>query len=152
MITLNTLAPAPYSKFNPKRLGRGIGSGTGKTCGKGHKGQKARAGGYHRINFEGGQMPLQRRLPKQGFRSRLARIRDVITLTEIAQIAAVQPEPRAIDLHYLIDIGFIRNDIRAVKVIKSGEIDVPVHLKGLGITAGARAVLEAIKGTVIEVA
>lgn len=134
---LNTLSPTLGSKTAPKRLGRGIGSGLGKTSGKGHKGQKARAGGFHKINFEGGQMPIQRRLPKMGFNSRLAKITDEITLGELSKI-----ESDEVNLHVLRSYGFISNAIQFVKVIASGELNRAVHLKGLRVTQGARHVIE----------
>lgn len=134
---LNTLSPTLGSKTSPKRLGRGIGSGLGKTSGKGHKGQKARAGGFHKINFEGGQMPIQRRLPKMGFNSRLAKITDEVTLSELSKI-----EGDEINLHVLRSYGFISNAIQFVKIIASGELNRAVHVKGLRVTQGARRVIE----------
>lgn len=142
-MNLNTLSPAPGSKPSRRRVGRGIGSGLGKTCGKGHKGQKARAGGYHKINFEGGQMPIQRRLPKTGFSSRVCRTVDEVTLTEIARL-----NPELIDLSVLKAAGLIRKDILVVKVILSGELDHAVKLKGLRVTKGALKVIEDLGGSV----
>ena len=140
---LNTLSPAPGSKIAPKRLGRGIGSGLGKTSGKGHKGQKARAGGFHKINFEGGQMPIQRRLPKMGFKSRLARITDEITLPELALIEDVQ----VIDLEVLKAYGFIPKTTQFIKVIQAGTLEKAVKLKGLRVTKGARKIIEDLGGS-----
>ena len=142
---LNLLSPEPGSRKSKSRVGRGIGSGLGKTCGKGHKGQKARSGGYHRINFEGGQMPLQRRLPKMGFRSRLQKTFDEITLSELASIKA-----DVIDMQALKEFGLIKDCIKGVKVILSGEIDVPVKLKGIKVTKGARKIIEDLGGSIEE--
>lgn len=142
-MNLNTLSPAPGSKPSRRRVGRGIGSGLGKTCGRGHKGQKARAGGYHKINFEGGQMPIQRRLPKTGFSSRVGRTVDEVTLTEIASLS-----PELIDLSVLKAAGLIRKDILDVKVILSGELQHAVKLKGLRVTKGALKVIEDLGGSV----
>lgn len=142
---LNLLSPDPGSKPAKKRLGRGMGSGLGKTGGKGHKGQKARAGGYHKINFEGGQMPIQRRLPKMGFKSRNQKVVDQITLSELAKINA-----DIIDIDVLRTTGLISNTIQEVKVIQSGELTTAVKLKGLRITKGARKVIENLGGSVEE--
>lgn len=140
-MNLNTLSPDPGSRPNKKRLGRGIGSGLGKTSGKGHKGQKARAGGYHKINFEGGQMPIQRRLPKTGFKSRVAKTIDQITLSELATVTS-----ELIDLQALKAAGLVNQSILEVKVILSGEITKPVKLKGLRVTKGAREAIEQAGG------
>jgi large subunit ribosomal protein L15 len=140
---LNTLKPAAGSKKDRKRVGRGIGSGLGKTCGRGHKGQKSRSGGFHKTGFEGGQMPLQRRLPKIGFRSRKARESDEIRLNELAQVEGAE-----VTLESLRSAGLIDRMVRQVKVIKSGEIDRAVTLRGIGVTAGARAAIEAAGGSV----
>ena len=142
---LNLLSPDPGSKPNRRRVGRGIGSGLGKTSGKGHKGQKARAGGFHKINFEGGQMPIQRRLPKMGFKSRAKKTVDEITLSELDSIKA-----DIIDIEVLRAAGLINNVVREVKVILSGELTSPVKLKGLRITKGAREVIEHLGGSVEE--
>ena len=142
-MNLNTLSPAPGSKPSRRRVGRGIGSGLGKTCGKGHKGQKSRAGGFHKINFEGGQMPIQRRLPKTGFSSRVGRSIDQVTLTEIGTLS-----PELIDLSVLKAAGIIRKDILEVKVIFSGELKHAVKLKGLRVTKGALKVIEDLGGSV----
>lgn len=134
---LNTISPAAGSKSSPKRLGRGIGSGFGKTSGKGHKGQKARSGGYHKVGFEGGQMPIQRRLPKFGFTSMTKRFTAEIRLHELNTIAA-----DVITLEVLKDLGLIRKDIKTAKVIASGEIQKAINLQGIACTKGA---LEAIQ-------
>lgn len=141
-MNLNTLSPAPGSKTSPRRVGRGIGSGLGKTSGKGHKGQKARAGGFHKINFEGGQMPIQRRLPKMGFNSRLARITKEVNLYELSQIDA-----EVIDLDVLKAYGFVPKTTQFVKIIQSGELVHAVKLKGLRVTQGARKAIEDIGGS-----
>lgn len=140
-MNLNSLSPAPGSKPPKKRLGRGIGSGLGKTSGKGHKGQKSRAGGYHKINFEGGQMPIQRRLPKMGFKSRVGRTIDQVTLSELDKIS-----DDVIDLASIQRAGFINSSIRRVKVILSGELTKAVKIKGLIITKGARKIIEDLGG------
>ena len=135
------------SKITTKkiRVGRGIGSGKGKTSGRGHKGQKARAGGYHKINFEGGQMPLQRRLPKMGFKSRVARLNTQITLGELAKL-----NDALIDLNALRNANLINSQIRSVKVICSGELSKAVQLKGLRVTKGARKIIEDLGGQIEE--
>lgn len=140
---LNTLQPAPGSKHKSKRLGRGIGSGKGKTCGRGHKGQRARAGGYHKVGFEGGQMPIQRRIPKSGFRSRQALYREELYLTDIDAIEAV-----TIDMSVLQEAGLIRANTKDVKIIGSGKINRAVTIRGLAVTAGAKKAIEAAKGKV----
>ncbi|RMG29840.1 MAG: 50S ribosomal protein L15 [Gammaproteobacteria bacterium] len=140
---LNTLKPAEGSKSARKRVGRGIGSGLGKTCGRGHKGQKSRSGGYHKVGFEGGQMPLQRRLPKVGFRSRIGRTRAEVRLSEIARLDA-----EVIDLETLKRADVVGRRIRQAKVILSGSIDRPVVLRGLAVTRGARAAIEAAGGRI----
>ena len=142
---LNTLSPAPGSKPTRKRVGRGIGSGSGKTCGRGHKGLKARSGGKVRIGFEGGQMPLQKRLGKFGFTSRQARYNAEIRLSELAGI-----EADVIDLQVLKDADIISDVIKNAKVILSGEISKSVTLKGLKATKGAQAAIEAAGGKVEE--
>lgn len=140
---LNTLHPAAGSKKKSKRLGRGIGSGKGKTCGRGHKGQKARAGGYHKVGFEGGQMPLQRRIPKSGFRSRQALYRQEIYLSDLNHV-----KEEIIDLAALLQNGIIRANTKDVKIIASGELKRAVTIRGLPVTAGARKAIEAAKGKV----
>ncbi len=144
-MNLNTLSPDVGSRPARKRLGRGIGSGLGKTSGKGHKGQKARAGGFHKINFEGGQMPIQRRLPKMGFKSRVAKTIDEVNLSELATLEAA-----IIDLDVLKAAGLVNKAIREVKVILSGEITTAVKLKGLRVTKGARKVIEDLGGSIEE--
>lgn len=142
---LNTLRPDDGAKTAPKRVGRGIGSGLGKTAGRGHKGQKARAGGYHKVGFEGGQMPLQRRLPKVGFRSRSALVHEEIRLSELGRI-----EGDVVDLVSLRAAGLIRRSTKTAKLILSGTIERAVTVRGLGVTKGARAAIEAAGGTVAE--
>ncbi|WP_115709841.1 50S ribosomal protein L15 [Legionella sainthelensi] len=144
-MNLNSLSPDPGSRRPKKRLGRGIGSGLGKTSGKGHKGQKARAGGYHKINFEGGQMPIQRRLPKMGFKSRVGRTVDQVCLSELAQLSN-----DVIDLNVLKEAGIVSRSIKDVKVILSGELTTAIKLKGLRVTKGARATIEGLGGSVEE--
>jgi large subunit ribosomal protein L15 len=144
-MNLNSLSPDPGSRPAKRRVGRGIGSGLGKTCGKGHKGQKSRAGGYHKINFEGGQMPIQRRLPKMGFKSRVGRTVDQICLSELVNLT-----DEIIDLGALRRAGLINNAIKDVKVILSGELTKPIKLKGLRVTKGARAAIEGLGGSIEE--
>jgi len=140
---LNTIKPAEGARKTSKRLGRGIGSGLGKTAGRGHKGQKARAGGFHKVGFEGGQMPLQRRLPKVGFRSQMAGDMAEVRLHELAKV-----EGDVADLLTLKAADIIGESIRRVKVIASGTLTRPVTVKGLGVTKGARAAIEAAGGKV----
>jgi large subunit ribosomal protein L15 len=140
---LNTLKPADGSNKDRKRVGRGIGSGLGKTCGRGHKGQKSRAGGFHKVGFEGGQMPLQRRLPKMGFSSRKSRFVDELRLNELALVDA-----DVIDLDSLKAANLISREVLSVKVFASGAIDKAVTLKGIRVTRGARAAIEAAGGTI----
>jgi len=140
---LNTLSPAEGSKKTRKRVGRGIGSGVGKTAGRGHKGQKSRSGGFHKVGFEGGQMPLQRRLPKRGFASRTDRYNDEVRLYQIQVMKA-----DVIDLETLRAEGLIGHDIRKVKVIKTGDLERAVTVKGLAVTKGAQAAIEAAGGKV----
>ena len=142
---LNTLKPAAGSKSNPKRRGRGIGSGLGKTGGRGHKGQKSRSGGQTKIGFEGGQMPLQRRLPKVGFTSRLARVTDEIRLNELNALTA-----DVIDIAVLKEANLISKSIKHVKIMDSGEVKKAVTLKGIRVTKGARAAIEAAGGKIEE--
>jgi len=142
---LNTLKPAAGSKSNPKRRGRGIGSGLGKTGGRGHKGQKSRSGGQTKIGFEGGQMPLQRRLPKVGFTSRLARVTDEIRLNELNALTA-----DVIDIAVLKEANLIAKSIKRVKIMDSGEVKKAVTLKGIRVTKGARAAIEAAGGKIEE--
>ena len=140
---LNTLSPAEGSKKDRKRAGRGIGSGLGKTAGRGHKGQKSRSGGFHKVGFEGGQMPLQRRLPKRGFASRTARYNDEIRLYQIDVMSA-----DVIDLELLKSEGLVGHDTKKVKIINTGELNRAVTIKGLGVTKGAKAAIEAAGGKV----
>jgi large subunit ribosomal protein L15 len=140
---LNTLKPGDGSRQDRKRVGRGIGSGLGKTCGRGHKGQKSRAGGFHKIGFEGGQMPLQRRLPKMGFSSRKSRFVDELRLNELALVDA-----DVIDLDSLKAANLISRDVTSVKVFASGTLDRAVTLKGIRVTRGARAAIEAAGGKI----
>ena len=140
---LNTLQPADGSTHAKRRVGRGIGSGLGKTCGRGHKGQKSRAGGFHKVGFEGGQMPLQRRLPKRGFVS-MTNARNVeVRLSEINDLPIDE-----IDLLTLIQANLITQHALSAKVVLSGEITRKVTLKGIGATKGARAAIEAAGGSV----
>lgn len=140
---LNSIKPAEGAKHAKRRVGRGIGSGLGKTAGRGHKGQKSRAGGYHKVGFEGGQMPLQRRLPKRGFKSHLLQYNAEISLTDLERLAASD-----VDLLTLKQAGLVGELVRVVKVIKSGALTRTVALKGVGATAGAKAAIEAAGGTV----
>ena len=141
---LNTIKPADGSKKPRRRVGRGIGSGLGKTSGRGHKGQKSRAGGYHKVGFEGGQMPLQRRLPKRGFKSTTARYNAEVTLAALQRLGAAE-----VDMLTLKQAKLIGEMTKNVKVIKSGELTIKVVLSG-GIlaTAGAKAAIEAAGGSV----
>jgi large subunit ribosomal protein L15 len=141
---LNTIKPAAGSKKARRRVGRGIGSGLGKTAGRGHKGQKSRAGGFHKVGFEGGQMPLQRRLPKRGFKSALKKYAAEITLGELQSL-----DKDEVDLLTLKAAGLVRELVKTVKVIKSGELKRKVSLKGIGATVGAKAAIEAAGGTVV---
>ncbi len=140
---LNDLSPAEGSKKNAKRVGRGIGCGNGKTCGRGHKGQKSRSGGFTKVGFEGGQMPLQRRLPKVGFASRSAKLSAEVRLHELAGI-----EADVIDLQALIAADIVPAITQKAKVIASGELDKAVQLKGIAVTPGARKAIEAAGGKI----
>lgn len=140
---LNTLKPAAGSNPTRKRVGRGIGSGFGKTAGRGHKGQKSRKGGYHKVGFEGGQMPLQRRLPKVGFRSIMARSTGEVRLNELSKV-----EGDVVDMDALYRADVLPMGITRAKVILSGSIDRAVTVRGLGVTKGARAAIEAAGGKV----
>ena len=142
---LNSIKPADGAKHAKRRVGRGIGSGLGKTAGRGHKGQKSRSGGYHKVGFEGGQMPLQRRLPKRGFNS-LTRARNYeVRLTDLDRLPIDE-----IDLLALQAAGIVPGDALAAKVILSGAISRKVSLKGVGVTKGAKAAIEAAGGSVAE--
>ena len=142
---LNTLKPAAGSKSSAKRVGRGIGNGLGKTAGRGHKGQKSRTSGGIRPGFEGGQQPLQMRLPKFGFNSAKARITAEVTLSELAKV-----EADVIDVQALKDADIIKESIQRAKVMLSGEISKAVTVKGIGVTKGARAAIEAAGGKIEE--
>jgi len=144
---LNTLQPASGSKKNAKRVGRGIGSGTGKTCGRGHKGQKSRSGGFTKVGFEGGQMPLQRRLPKVGFASRSFKLSAEVRLDELSKIDA-----EVIDLDALIKADIVPARTKKAKIIASGAISKAVQLKGIKVTPGARKAIEAAGGKIEDVA
>ena len=140
---LNNLKPAAGSRKARRRVGRGIGSGLGKTAGRGHKGQKSRAGGYHKVGFEGGQMPLQRRLPKRGFKSAALKFNGEITLAQLEKLGAAE-----VDLLALKQAKLVAQIVKNVKVIKSGELKRAVKLTGIGATAGAKAAIEAAGGSV----
>ena len=142
---LNTIKPGEGSKRARRRVGRGIGSGLGKTAGRGHKGQKSRAGGYHKVGFEGGQMPLQRRLPKRGFKSASLKYNAEITLTDLERLGAAE-----VDLLSLKQAGLVGELIKVVKVIKTGTLSKKVALKGVGATAGAKEAIEAAGGQIAE--
>jgi len=147
VMSLNTLQPASGSKKDAKRVGRGIGSGTGKTCGRGHKGQKSRSGGFSKVGFEGGQMPLQRRLPKVGFNSRSFKLSAEVRLHELAKI-----DGDTIDIAALIAADLVPAITKKVKVIDSGKISKAVNLKGIKVTPGARKAIEAAGGKIEDVA
>ena len=140
---LNTLQPGPGARHAKRRVGRGIGSGLGKTAGRGHKGQKSRSGGFHKVGFEGGQMPLQRRLPKRGFKSKSLKFNAEVTLRDLERLGAAE-----VDLLTLKQAGLVGELAKVVKVIKSGELTKKVVLKGIGATAGAKAAIEAAGGSV----
>jgi len=142
---VNTLAPAAGSKKARRRVGRGIGSGLGKTAGRGHKGQKSRAGGFHKVGFEGGQMPLQRRLPKRGFVSLTRNDTAEVRLSDLARLPVDQ-----IDLLALKAAGIVPSLAKAAKVIMSGELTKAVKLQGLLVTKGAKAAIEAAGGSIAE--
>ncbi|RZS54631.1 50S ribosomal protein L15 [Sphaerotilus mobilis] len=142
---LNSIKPSSGAKHAKRRVGRGIGSGLGKTAGRGHKGQKSRAGGYHKVGFEGGQMPLQRRLPKRGFKSHLLKFNAEINLSELNALGADE-----VDLLMLKAVGLVGELVRNVKVVKSGELTRKVVLKGIGATAGAKVVIEAAGGSLVD--
>lgn len=142
---LNTIKPAEGATHAKKRVGRGIGSGLGKTCGRGHKGQKSRTGGFHKVGFEGGQMPLQRRLPKRGFVSLTNHLNVEVRLSELNLMPVDQ-----IDLMTLKLAGLVAIDALSAKVILSGEITRKIELKGVGATKGAKAAIEAAGGSVAE--
>ena len=140
---LNGIKPADGAKHAKRRVGRGIGSGIGKTAGRGHKGQKSRAGGFHKVGFEGGQMPLQRRLPKRGFKSQSLKYNAEVTLTSLEALGAAE-----VDMLTLKQAGLVGHMIKVVKVIKTGELTKAVKLTGIGATAGAKAAIEAAGGSI----
>ena len=140
---LNGIKPADGAKHYMRRVGRGIGSGIGKTAGRGHKGQKSRAGGYHKVGFEGGQMPLQRRLPKRGFKSHLLQFNAEITLTTLEKLGASE-----VDVLTLKQAGLVGQLAKVVKVVNTGSLSMAVKLTGIGATAGAKAAVEAAGGSV----
>ena len=142
---LNDIKPAAGAKHAKRRVGRGIGSGLGKTAGRGHKGQKSRSGGYHKVGFEGGQMPLQRRLPKRGFKSHLLKFNAEITLSQLDVLGA-----DSVDLLALKAAGLVPELAKVVKVVKTGELKRAVKLTGIGATAGAKAAIEAAGGSLAE--
>ncbi|SFV86919.1 LSU ribosomal protein L15p (L27Ae) [hydrothermal vent metagenome] len=145
IMQLNTLSPAEGEKKSRKRVGRGIGSGFGKTCGRGHKGQKARSGGFSKVGFEGGQMPLQRRLPKVGFSSRVSIVTSQVTLSELDKL-----EEKEITVEVLKQHNLVTKNIKRVKVMLSGEINRAITLIGIKATKGAKVAIEAAKGSVSE--
>jgi large subunit ribosomal protein L15 len=144
MMELNGIKPADGAKHYKRRVGRGIGSGIGKTAGRGHKGQKSRAGGYHKVGFEGGQMPMQRRLPKRGFKSHLLKFNAEVTLSALEQLGAAE-----VDLVTLKQAGLVGELAKVVKVIKTGELTIAVKLTGIGATAAAKVAIEAVGGSLV---
>ncbi|MEJ1168601.1 MULTISPECIES: 50S ribosomal protein L15 [Variovorax] len=140
---LNGIKPAAGAKHAKRRVGRGIGSGIGKTAGRGHKGQKSRAGGFHKVGFEGGQMPLQRRLPKRGFKSHLLKFNAEVTLTALEQLGLAE-----VDILALKQAGLVGQLAKVVKIVKTGELTKAVKLTGVGATAGAKAAIEAAGGSI----
>jgi len=141
---LNTIQPAEGSRHSNKRVGRGIGSGLGKTAGRGHKGQKSRSGGYHKVGFEGGQMPLQRRLPKRGFKSLSAKFKAEVRLSELAAVAGDQ-----VDLLTLKAAGLISDQAQSAKIFASGAVSRAFTVSGVFVTRGARAAIEAAGGRIV---
>lgn len=142
---LNNLKPGAGSKSARYRVGRGIGSGWGKTAGRGHKGQKSRAGGFHKVGFEGGQMPLYRRLPKRGFTSRTRRYVDVVRLGDLQKLGVDE-----VDLAVLKQAGIVSALALDARIVKAGELSIKVSVRGLGVTKGARAAIEAAGGSLID--
>lgn len=140
---LNGIKPADGAKHAKRRVGRGIGSGLGKTAGRGHKGQKSRSGGYHKVGFEGGQMPMHRRLPKRGFKSHLLKFNAEVTLTALDALGVAEA-----DLLTLKQMGAVREMTKVVKVINTGAVTKAIKLNGIGATAGAKAAIEAAGGSV----
>jgi len=144
---LNSIKPAEGAKHQKRRVGRGIGSGLGKTAGRGHKGQKSRTGGYHKVGFEGGQMPMQRRLPKRGFKSHLLKYNAEITLSTLEMLGQAE-----VDELTLKQAGLVSEHVKVIKVIKSGAIKRAVKLTGITATAGAKAAIETAGGSIVAVA
>ena len=142
---LNNLKPGVGSKSARHRVGRGIGSGWGKTAGRGHKGQKSRAGGFHKVGFEGGQMPLYRRLPKRGFTSRSRRYVDVVRLSDLQRLGLAE-----VDLSVLKQAGIVSALALDARIVKSGELSTKVSVRGLGVTKGAKAAIEAAGGSLVD--
>lgn len=140
---LNSIKPAEGAKHAKRRVGRGIGSGLGKTAGRGHKGQKSRSGGYHKVGFEGGQMPLQRRLPKRGFKSLTLKFNAEVTLAALEQLGLAE-----VDVAALKQAGLVASNALVVKVIKSGELTKAIKLSGIAATAGAKVAIEAAGGSI----
>jgi large subunit ribosomal protein L15 len=140
---LNGIKPGQGAKHAKRRVGRGIGSGLGKTAGRGHKGQKSRSGGYHKVGFEGGQMPMQRRLPKRGFKSHLLKFNAEVTLTALEQLGLAE-----VDLLALKTAGLVGQLAKNVKIVKTGELTKAVKLNGIGATAGAKSAIEAAGGSI----
>jgi large subunit ribosomal protein L15 len=143
MMELNGIKPADGAKHYKRRVGRGIGSGLGKTAGRGHKGQKSRAGGYHKVGFEGGQMPLQRRLPKRGFKSHQLQFNAEVTLTSLELLGAAE-----VDMLTLKQAGLVKENAKTIKIIKTGTLTRAVKVTGVGATAGAKSAIEAAGGSV----
>ena len=141
---LNGIKPADGAKHYQRRVGRGIGSGIGKTAGRGHKGQKSRAGGYHKVGFEGGQMPMHRRLPKRGFKSHLLKFNAEVTLGALQQLGATE-----VNLVSLKQAGLVGELAKVVKIIKTGELTLAVNLTGIGATAAAKTAIEAAGGSLV---
>jgi large subunit ribosomal protein L15 len=142
---LNNLKPGAGSKSARHRVGRGIGSGWGKTAGRGHKGQKSRAGGFHKVGFEGGQMPLYRRLPKRGFTSRSRRYVDVVRLSDLQRLGLAE-----VDLSVLKQAGIVSALALDARIVKSGELSTKVSVRGIGVTKGAKAAIEAAGGSLVD--
>jgi len=140
---LNSIKPADGSKRDRRRVGRGIGSGLGKTAGRGHKGQKSRAGGYHKVGFEGGQMPMQRRLPKRGFKSQLLKFNAEVTLSDLDKLNATD-----IDMLVLKQAGLVKENAKVIKIIKTGQITRGLKLTGISASAGAKAAIVAAGGSI----
>lgn len=140
---LNSIKPAAGAKHAKRRVGRGIGSGLGKTAGRGHKGQKSRSGGYHKVGFEGGQMPLQRRLPKRGFKSQTLPFNAEVTLSDLQRLDVAE-----VDIAVLKQVGLVGALTRTVKVIKTGKIEKAIKLNGVLVTVGAKAAIEAVGGAI----